>query len=86
MGQCHKTVQIAVALKPDLANAYYNLGRPTGKGDLNNALAQYETVQRLVAADKPNLDIITKEVETLRQELPEEKLEDQIHQRMMGLE
>ena len=55
--------QIAAALKPDLANAYYNLGHALQeKGNLTDAMAQYETVRRLVANDKPNLDKISKEI------------------------
>ncbi len=62
--------QIAVALKPDLANAYYNLGHALQeKGDLNGALAQYEVVQRIVANDKPNLDRINQEIDALKKRI-----------------
>lgn len=62
--------QIAAALKPDLANAYYNLGHALQeKGDLPGALAQYETVQRLVASDKTNLDRINQEIAALKQKI-----------------
>ncbi|OGH23338.1 MAG: hypothetical protein A2958_00220 [Candidatus Levybacteria bacterium RIFCSPLOWO2_01_FULL_38_13] len=58
--------QIAAALKPDLANAYYNLGHALQeKGSLNEAMTQYQTVQGLVAQDKTNLDKINKEIEDL---------------------
>ena len=63
--------QIAAALKPDLANAYYNLGHALQeKGNLADAMAQYETVGRLVANDKPNFDKILKEIEDLKKESP----------------
>jgi len=62
--------QIAATLKPDLANAYYNLGHTLQeKGDLADAMTQYETVRRLVANDKPNLDKISKEIEDLRKRI-----------------
>lgn len=59
--------QIAIALKPDYANSHYNLGHALEqKGELQNALAQYEIVKTLVANDKVSLDQITKEVEALK--------------------
>lgn len=62
--------QIAAALKPDLANAYYNLGHALQeKGNLADAMSQYETVGRLVANDKPNLDKISKEIEDLKKRI-----------------
>ncbi len=62
--------QIATALKPDLANAYYNLGHALQeKGSLTEALTQYETVARLVAADKPNFEKISKEIEDLKKRI-----------------
>lgn len=62
--------QIASALKPDLTNAYYNLGHALQeKGNLADAMSQYETVRRLVANDKPNFDKISKEIEDLRKRI-----------------
>lgn len=59
--------QIAINLKPDYANAYYNLGHALeNKGDMQNALAAYQAVQTLVANDKPNLDRINQEINTLK--------------------
>jgi len=59
--------QIAVALKPDYANAHYNLGHALEqKADLQNALVQYQIVRRLVANDKPSLDQIDKEIAVLQ--------------------
>ena len=58
--------QIAINLKPDLANSYYNLGHTLEqKGDLANALTQYQTVRTLVANDKNSLDQINKEITAL---------------------
>lgn len=62
--------QIAISLKPDLANSYYNLGHALEqKGDLKGALAQYQTVKNLVTSDKTNLDTIAKEIDTLQQKV-----------------
>ena len=62
--------QIAAALKPDLANAYYNLGHALQeKGNLADAMTQYETVGRLVVNDKPNFDKILKEIEDLKKRI-----------------
>lgn len=62
--------QIAISLKQDFANAYYNLGHALEqKGDLQSALAQYQTVRSLVAQDKNSLDVINKEIEALQQKI-----------------
>lgn len=62
--------QLAVNLKPDFANAYYNLGHALQeKGDLQGALAQYQTVKQLVANDKENLDLIEKEIAALEAQI-----------------
>ncbi len=62
--------QIAISLKQDFANAYYNLGHGLEqKGDLQSALAQYQTVRSLVAQDKNSLDVINKEIEALQQKI-----------------
>ncbi len=62
--------QIAISLKPDFANAYYNLGHALEqKGDLQSALTQYQNVRSLVAADKNSLDIINKEIEALQKKI-----------------
>lgn len=58
---------IATQLKPDYANAYYNLGHVLEeKGDLANALAQYQAVRQLVANDKANADKIDVEIKALQ--------------------
>ena len=62
--------QIAASLKPDFANAYYNLGHALEeKGDLAGALTQYQTVRSLVAKDKTSLDIINAEIKTLEDKI-----------------
>lgn len=59
--------QIAISLKPDLANAYYNLGHALEqKGDYQNALAQYEAVKTLLANDKENSKRINEEIAALK--------------------
>lgn len=59
--------QIAVNLKPDFSNAYYNLGHALeNKGDLQNALVQYETVKTLIANDPENSKKIDAEIAALK--------------------
>lgn len=62
--------QVAVNLKPDFANAYYNLGHALeAKGDLQNALVQYNAVKTLVAKDKAATEQIGKEIDALQQKI-----------------
>jgi len=62
--------QIAVNLKPDFANAYYNLGHALeSKGDLQGALVQYQTVKSLIANDQVNAKKITEEIDTLQKKI-----------------
>lgn len=64
---------IATQLKSDYANAYYNLGHVLEqKGDLKNALAEYQIVAQLVANDKPNLDRINTEIKALQDKIGKE--------------
>lgn len=62
--------QLAVNMKPDFANAYYNLGHAFeakgGPSDLQNAFNNYQAVRQLVANDKASLAQIDKEIEDLR--------------------
>ncbi len=59
--------QIATNLKPDLANAYYNLGHSLEqKGDLQGALTQYQTVKTLIAQDPQNSKKIDGEIAALQ--------------------
>lgn len=62
--------QLAIQLKPDYANAYYNLGHALQeKGDLKNALVAYKTVANLVANDKTNSQKIKNEIAALEQQI-----------------
>lgn len=63
---------LGTQLKPDYANAYYNLGHVLEeKGDLANALPQYQAVRQLVANDKPNLEKIEAEIAALEAKIGE---------------
>lgn len=58
--------QIAAQLKPDLANAYYNLGHAyEEKGELRAARDQYIRVRSLVANDPDSLALIEAEIQAL---------------------
>lgn len=65
--------QLAANLKPDYANAYYNLGHALeNKGDetsLRNALQAYQVVQSLVANDKSSSETIKKDIEALQKKI-----------------
>jgi tetratricopeptide (TPR) repeat protein len=62
--------QIAISLKKDYANAYYNLGHTLeAKGDLQTALALYQTVQALVTKDKDNNKKIDDEIDALKEKI-----------------
>ena len=58
--------QIAANLKRDYANAYYNLGHALeAKGNLQEALVQYQTVKNLVRNNKQNYEKIVAEIDAL---------------------
>lgn len=69
--------QLAISLKQDYANAYYNLGHALeAKKDYNNALSAYQAVRQLVQRDskdskdaKENLKKIDAEIEALKQKI-----------------
>ena len=62
--------QIAASLKPDFANAYYNLGHALEmKGDLQGALAQYQAVRNLVGTDKTSLAQIDNEIKAVQDKI-----------------
>ncbi len=55
--------QLAINLKPDFANAYYNHAHALiEKGDLNTALTELKTVKQLVINDPTNTATIDKEI------------------------
>ena len=59
--------QIAINLKPNFANAYYNYGHTLeAKGDLQNAMTYYQTVKTLVEKDPQNLAIINNDIANLQ--------------------
>jgi tetratricopeptide (TPR) repeat protein len=61
---------VATQLKQDYANAYYNLGHVLEeKGDLQNALTQYQAVRQLVANDKDNAGKIDTEIAALQDKI-----------------
>lgn len=70
--------QIAVNLKQDFANAYYNLGHTLeAKGNREQALTQYRTVRELVRNNKDSLDKISAEIASLEKSLGQaEKVEE----------
>jgi tetratricopeptide (TPR) repeat protein len=62
--------QLAANLKPDYANAYYNLAHALeSKGDLQNALVALQSTQSLVTSDKANADKVKKEIEDLKKKI-----------------
>lgn len=64
--------QIAINLKRDFANAYYNLGHVfESKGDLQNALSSYQIVRQLSAGNKDNLAKIEGEIKVLEAKIGE---------------
>jgi len=68
--QAQQQFQIAVSLKPDYANAYYNLGHALeNQGKLTEALAQYQNVKTLLANDQASVETINKEIEALNQRI-----------------
>lgn len=62
--------QVAINLKPDFANAYYNLGHALEqKGDLQGALTLYQTVQTLVRNTPADLAKVNEEIEALQKKI-----------------
>ncbi|MDO8658859.1 MAG: tetratricopeptide repeat protein [Candidatus Levybacteria bacterium] len=69
-----KQFQIAVTLKPDLANSHYNLGHAyESKGDLQNALEEYLIVNALVENNLIDSQKISKEIEILKKAIETSK-------------
>lgn len=66
--------RLAVNLKPDFANAYYNLAHTLQeKGDLQAALTELEKVRELVKNDPQNLKKVEAEIELLKAGLGTDK-------------
>lgn len=75
--QAQNQFQIAIALKPDYSNSHYNLGHALEqKGDLENALVQYNIVKNLVVNDKASLKQIDKEIAALQGKVQERNAPD----------
>ncbi|HUD44182.1 MAG TPA: tetratricopeptide repeat protein [Patescibacteria group bacterium] len=63
----------AVKIKPDYANAYYNLGHTLeSKNDLADALQAYQYVQQLVANDPTNTGKINSEIKALQTKISQQ--------------
>ena len=68
--QAANQFQVAINLKRDFANAYYNLGHAyESKGDLQNALTAYQVVRQLSVDNKENLDRINAEIKALEDKI-----------------
>lgn len=62
--------QLAISLKNDYANAYYNLGHALEmKGDFDEALSAYKIVQTLVAGDEESLKKISEEIAAVEEKI-----------------
>ena len=62
--------QVAIQLKQDLANSWYNLGHAyESKGDLQSALAAYQNVRQLSADNKDNVAKIDAEIAALQEKI-----------------
>jgi tetratricopeptide (TPR) repeat protein len=62
--------QQSANLKPDFANAYYNIAHTLiQKGDLKNALASLQTVKSLVANDLANSNKVNEEIKALQDQI-----------------
>jgi tetratricopeptide (TPR) repeat protein len=68
--EAQRQFQIAVTLKPDYANAYYNLGHTLeNQNQLQNALQAYQAVKTLVANQPENVEQINKEIAALEKKI-----------------
>lgn len=68
--QAAQQFQVAINLKRDYANAYYNLGHAyESKGDLKNAVAAYQAVKQLSAGNKANVEKIDAEIKALEDKI-----------------
>ncbi|MEK7572085.1 MAG: tetratricopeptide repeat protein [Patescibacteria group bacterium] len=66
--------QIAIQLKNNYANAYYNLGHALEeKGDLQNALLAYQTVKNLVSNNEENSKKVDQDIAALQSKMEDQK-------------
>lgn len=69
--------QIAINLKQDYANAYYNMGHALEeKGEYAQALSAYNIVKQLVAGNEENIKKITADIENLNKRAKGEQKEE----------
>ncbi|HEX6977155.1 MAG TPA: tetratricopeptide repeat protein [Patescibacteria group bacterium] len=65
------TFSVAIAAKPDLANAHYNLAVAyREKGDIDNAIAQMQAVLQLVPQNSQDYTLANSELESLQKKKP----------------
>lgn len=68
--QAANQFNVAISLKRDFSNAYYNLGHAyESKGDLQNALTAYQAVRQLSVDNKDNLARIDAEIKALQDKI-----------------
>ena len=68
--QAANQFQVAINLKRDFANAYYNLGHAyESKGDFENALTAYQVVKQLSQDNQENIVKIDAEIKTLEDKI-----------------
>lgn len=66
--------QLAINLKPDYANAYYNLGHAMEeRGDLQGALTQFQSVKSLIVNDPTNLAKINGEISAIQNQIGQQQ-------------
>lgn len=66
--------QLALRLKNDFANAYYNLGHALeSKGNLQEAISAYQIVKKLVEKDSNNVKKISDEIQSLESKIANQK-------------
>lgn len=64
--------QIAISMKKDYANAYYNLGHSLEmKGDLQGAMSAYQAVKTLVSANPDNVKKVQSDIDALQKKAEE---------------
>ncbi len=72
--QAQNQFQIAINLKRDFINGYYNLGHALEeKGNLQDALQAYQIVKQLSVNNKQNVDQIDKEIKAIEDKIGKQK-------------
>ncbi len=66
--------QVAIQLKPDLANAYYNLGHALeSKKDLNNALSAYQATLSLLPNNSADAKKLKQEIDAISKKIGQQQ-------------